>query len=123
MICVDANVVLELVQRRHRAAACEQFLSGVQDAAISTLTLDVVMYFVERDKLDTERIRQFLDNFLWLPVTEADMHWAFEHYSTKDFEDAVQVACALRERCSKFVTLDQGLARTYADQISITLIR
>jgi len=124
MICLDANVALEVVLKRLRYKACEQFLdTSEEEKALSTLTLDLVMFFAEKNKAGLKPIKAFLDGFTWLPITEADAHWAFAHYQEKDFEDGLQVACALREGCDTFVTLDGGLAKKYADKIQIELIR
>jgi predicted nucleic acid-binding protein len=124
MICIDANVLLEIIEKRSRARACERFLDIQEaDKAISMLTLDLVFYFVEKDKLEWAPAKTFLDSFTWLPVTEGDGHWAFAHCENKDFEDGLQVACAVREKCGKFVTLDRGLAKKYANQLDIKLIR
>ncbi len=122
MIFVDANVLLEVIQKRIHAKTCEQFLSNDEDKAISTLTLDLVMYFVERDKLPWKPIKSFLESFSWLPVTDADAQWAFTNFRGGDFEDALQVACALREGCATFVTLDQGLAKKYSGRLPIDLL-
>ena len=123
MIFVDANVLLEVIQKRTRAKSCEQFLSNDKNKAISTLTLDLVMYFVERDKLPWEPVKNFLESFSWLPVTDADAQWAFMNFKGYDFEDALQIACAIREGCSRLVTLDRSLSKKYAQDIVIDLIR
>ncbi len=123
MIFVDANVLLEVIQKRIRAKSCEQFLSNDKNKAISTLTLDLVMYFVERDKLPWEPVKSFLESFSWLPVTDADAQWAFMNFKGYDFEDALQIACAIREGCSRLVTLDRSLSKKYAQDIVIDLIR
>ncbi len=123
MTCVDANVLLEVIQQRSHAQVCEQFLGNADDKAISTLTLDLVMYFVERDKLALEPVKEFLQSFSWLPMVDADAQWAFMHFQGKDFEDALQVACALRENCSGFATLDGLLAKKYKQDITIQLLR
>lgn len=123
MIFVDANILLEVIQKRTRAKACEQFLSNDKNKAISTLALDLVMYFVERDKLPWESVKSFLESFSWLPVTDADAQWAFMNFKGDDFEDALQIACATREGCSRLVTLDGSLSKKYAQDIVIDLIR
>lgn len=123
MIFIDANVLLEVIQKRTRAKACEQFLSNDKDKAISTLTLDLIMYFVERDKLAWETVKSFLESFSWLPVTDPDAQWAFMKFKGDDFEDALQVACAIREGCNRFVTLDESLSMKYSQDIVIELIR
>lgn len=120
---VDANVLLEVILKRSRFATCENFLINNEDKAVSTLTLDLVMYFVERDNLPWEPVKVFLDSFNWLPIMDADAQWAFAQFKGDDFEDALQVACAIREGCSKFVTLDVSLFKKYAANMAIDLLR
>jgi predicted nucleic acid-binding protein len=64
MIFVDANILLEVIQKRANAQTCERFLGNTEDKAISTLILDLVMYFVERDKLPWESVKNFLQSFI-----------------------------------------------------------
>jgi len=123
MVCVDANVLIEVIEKRSRATVCEHFLSNNEDKALSTLTIDLIMYFVERDKLAWRPIKTFLDSFIWLPMLDTDAHWAFEHFAGKDFEDALQIACALREGCTRFATLDGPLSKKYSKNIKIELLR
>ncbi|MGH7234088.1 MAG: type II toxin-antitoxin system VapC family toxin [Candidatus Saccharimonadales bacterium] len=123
MTFVDANVLLEVILRRTRAATCEDFLSNNENKAISTLSLDLVMYFIERDNLAWKPIKTFLESFSWLPIVEADAQWAFAQFIGGDFEDALQVACAIREGCSKFVTLGGPLSKKYSGNIAINLLR
>ncbi|MEI7674710.1 MAG: PIN domain-containing protein [bacterium] len=123
MIFIDANVLLEVILKRVRAKACEQLLINDKNKAISTLTLDLVMYFVERDKLEWEPVKIFLESFSWLPVTDSDAQWAFTNFKGDDFEDALQVACAIREGCTRFATLDGPLSKKYTKNIAIDLIR
>ncbi len=119
MIFVDTNVLLEVIQKRTRAKACEQFLINDKNKTISTLTLDLVMYFVERDQLPWKSVKNFLESFSWLPVTDADAQWAFMNFKGDDFADALQIACATRESCSRLVTLDGTLSKKYAQDIAI----
>ncbi len=123
MTFVDANVLLEVILRRARATVCEDFLNSDEDKAISTLTLDLVMYFVERDKLPWEPVKAFLGSFVWLPIVDADAQWAFARFNGKDFEDAFQVACAVRENCSRLVTLDEPLSKKYSNDMAVVLLR
>ena len=127
MICFDANVILEVVLERERAEGCrgriEKAKADQGENAISTLTFSHVMYYAEARKLNLKNVELLLGTFSWLPVLETDVAWARSRYQGKDFEDALQIACALREGCTKFVTLDQKLAKKYAGQLSIELIR
>lgn len=122
MIFVDANVLLEVILKRAKADICEAYLSSGPDKAISILTLDLVMYFIERDKIHWEPVKHFLESFVWLPVTDADAQWAYVNFKGDDFEDAIQVACALREGCERFATLDKGLAKKYSEMMKIKLL-
>ena len=124
MICFDANVLLEIVLERSHAGECQKYLDNTtQDAAITALTAHLIMYFAERHKLNLEAAERLLELFVWLPLNEADIRWAIEHYKGDDFEDALQVASALREGAKKFVTLDQKLARKYKEDLPIKLLK
>ncbi len=123
MTFVDANVLLEVILRRTRATICERFLGNNEDKAISTLTLDLVMYFVERDNITWQPVKTFLESFNWLPIVEADVQWAFAQFRGADFEDALQVACSIREGCNKFATLDASLSKKYSDVLTVDLLR
>src|SRR5579863_2408560 len=122
MIFVDANIIIEVIEKRAHVVTCERMLRNADEKAISILTLDLVMYFIERDKIPWEPVKTFLESFVWLPVTDADVQWGFTHFGGKDFEDALQVSCAKREGCSKFATLDRSLAKKYADVLPIGLL-
>lgn len=123
MLFVDVSVLMEVIQKRAHLKICEQFLSNDKNKAISTLSLDLVMYFVERDKLAWEPVKGFLESFSWLPITDADAQWAFLNFKGDGFEDAIQIACALREGCNSFVTLDRQLSKKYEEAMAIDLIR
>lgn len=123
MICLDANVLLEIIADRTNAQACRSFIGNTDKELVTTmLSVDLVFYFVEAKKLQREPAEAFLRKFTWLPLTEADGEQAFRTYDGRDFEDALQIACALREGCSEFVTLDKALAKKYADTLAVRLL-
>ena len=123
MIFVDANVLLEVILKRNNQKACERLLSDNNDKAISILTVDLVMYFVEKDKLSWQPIKTFLDSFHWLPILDTDVTWAFSNFNGDDFEDALQISCAIRENCKVFATLDELLAAKYGQILPVKLLR
>jgi predicted nucleic acid-binding protein len=49
-----------------------------------------------------------------LPLALEDYRWAVDNEQGRDFEDALQVAMAIRTGCSSFITLDANLAKRYA---------
>lgn len=120
MAFVDANILLEVIEKRAQANICERMLGNSIEKVISILSLDLVMYFVEKDKITGEPVRAFLESFGWLSVTDAQ--WAFTHFKGEDFEDALQVACAIREGCNELATLNKALAKKYENVISIELL-
>lgn len=123
MTCLDANVLIEVILGRKKATICRDFIhKATDDLAITTLSLDLVMYYAQKNKLNLKPIEQFLRTFLWLGLTEADAESAFRRFRNDDFEDALQISCALRERCTKFVTLDGPLAKKYVRDLAITLL-
>jgi len=123
MICFDANVLIEIILGRKNAKKCQQYIDlAKEDMAITVLSLDLIMYYAERNKLDLVYIEQFMRLFIWLPMTDTDAEWAFKQYAADDYEDALQIGCALRERCARFVTLDQGLKKKYAQKLQIDLL-
>ena len=121
MICLDANILIEVILGRKKATACRELIQRTtDDIAITILSLDLVMYYAEKNKLSLAPIEQFLRTFIWLAIVESDVDKAFKRYTDDDFEDALQISCALRESCTKFVTLDSALAKKYAKDISVT---
>lgn len=123
MVYVDANVILEVLLNRALASDCSKYIDeSKQDVAISLLTLSIVMYVLEKDKIGLSQKEYYLRQFSWLPITQQDAEWSYGHYNSQDFEDGVQVSCALREKCTRFVTLDKRLAAKYGSLLPIDLI-
>jgi len=123
MICYDANVILEILFDRPKSDACSALIYKTDEKLATTMvSVSIIMYYAERNKADIRYTERFLRQFIWLPVTESDGEWAFQNYGVEDYEDGLQIACAIRENCKKFVTLDQALAKKYAQNIPISLI-
>lgn len=123
MVCLDANVVIEIILDRHKAQVCRDYLNSVQEeVAITVLSLDLLLYYSESKKLHLPAVEEFLRLFIWLPMTDGDAEWAFRRFEGKDFEDALQIASAIREGCGTFVTLDKSLAKKYVADIKTKLL-
>lgn len=124
MVAIDVNVIIEIIENRSRASLCGRYLETCkQPRVVSMLALNLVMYLAEKYKADVAVARKTLEQFRWLPVLPEDGVWAFARFGDRDYEDALQVACAVREGCTRFVTLDAGLAKKYKSDIKIDLIR
>jgi predicted nucleic acid-binding protein len=123
MICLDANIVLELLLDRKSAQSCRDYIAALnEDVAITVLSISIIMYYAEGKHLDLLAVERVLRDFVWLATVEADTTWAFQHYAGKDFEDALQIAVAKREDCKEFVTLDKSLAKKHTATMPIKLL-
>lgn len=126
MVCLDANVILEvLLERRHRAMA-SQAISEIKDKlSISMLSLHLVVYFCRVSHLPFGAIFGALDMVEILDLTYADYQWAKLNMRDDDFEDALQLAVAIRNGCDAFVTFDKKLYDAYKSlpQLKIQLVK
>lgn len=124
MIILDTNIVLEILEKRDRYHATIRALNRYkrEKNAVTTLTLSNVFYMTERHKSAFMTAEKLLKTYKIVGVTPQDAEWAFGHYKGKDFEDALQVAAALREKCTVFLTIDSSLAKKYGKYLAIDLI-
>lgn len=122
-VFIDVNVLLDILwERAHHEQSLAVFKDqdGVQFVT-SILAVDLVLYHVEKDRWDKQAAHKFLDRFGVLDMNQTDYEWAKSN-DQGDFEDALQVACALRHNCKKFITLDKALAKNHDKHIEVTLI-
>jgi predicted nucleic-acid-binding protein len=126
LIVLDANVVMEILEERRLydavADKLEQYAHEDVDFAISTLAVSHVFYLAEAHKIPVRRVEMLIKNYKVFDVLAEDVSWALAHYGQKDFEDALQVAASLREKCSAFLTIDKAMAKKYAKTLHIELI-
>jgi predicted nucleic acid-binding protein len=118
-IFLDANVLLEIILGRENAALARRFLE--KDGAqlnISALTAHLVVHF-GKQIVELAVLRKFLADYNVLTLDTIDFEWAFNNIRNQDFEDALQLAVAIRNGCSKFITFDSNLTKAYADLVPI----
>ena len=119
----DANVLLEVLDSRKNAKkAVAALRQHADDACISALTGHLVMYFGLKAGATTEELREFLLDYQMQPLGAAEFAWAFEHGRGGDFEDALQIACAISAGAAVFYTLDAALGRRYSDLPHLEII-
>lgn len=125
MIVLDTNVVLEILEKRLRLNPTVRLLAHYKDfdSSITTLTLSNVFYILEKKPNKLKMIEKHLKAYRIISVTPDDATWAFNRYGGQDFEDALQVAAAIREKCQAFLTLDKQLQAKYKQFMHIDLIR
>lgn len=125
MILLDTNIVMEILEKRSRFDAVLHTLQryAQEESAVTTLTLSTVFYLFEKNKQALPVIEKHLRSHRIISVTAEDAGWAFDHYQHDDFEDALQVAAAIRSGCSHLITLDGPLSKKYAEHLTIELVR
>lgn len=126
MICLDANVLIEVVLQRQRYLQAERAITFLKERPyISMLSLHLVVYFCRIAHLPFSVIHNALDKVELLDLTSADYHWAKLNMRDKDFEDALQLAVAIRNGCDTFMTFDKKLYDTYKSlpQLKIKLVK
>jgi predicted nucleic acid-binding protein len=118
-IFLDANVLLEIVLGRDKEVAARKFIeSNDENLCISTLTAHLVVHF-GKSIVTLPVLRKLLADYTVLSLDNADFEWAFTNIRGADFEDALQIAVAVRNGCSELVTFDKNLASTYRHLPSI----
>lgn len=118
-IFLDANILLEIILSRNNESTARQFITkNSEHLCISALTAHLVVYFGQAI-VDLPILREFLADYTILSLDSADYEWAFTNLRNKDFEDALQLAVAVRNGCSQFVTFDKKLADDYAELLQI----
>jgi len=127
VIGVDANILMELLEKRVHAVAVRSIIAQYQEAgedlAISTLSLSHVFYLAESHKLTMRSVELLAFSYKMYDVVASDAAWALEHYAGTDFEDALQIAAAKRVGATTFLTLDAPLAKKYQKFLPIKLVR
>lgn len=119
----DANVLIEIVDKRlHQVQAMKAIQQTRGQLYISTLSSCFVVY-IGGKHLTLNLLEVFLSDFTMLSLEPEDVRWAFDNIRNTDFEDALQLAVAIRNGCTEFVTFDAKLARTYGDLIKIKLLK
>ncbi len=124
-VFLDTNVVMEVLFQRGKRADLQKLVMSLPDRtylAISVLTVGTVFYYAERAKIAKTRVHDLLSEFIILDMGAEDYDWAVDN-DQNDFEDALQVACALRHDCSKLITLDKGLAKNHRKHIVTKLVQ
>jgi PIN domain. len=123
-VYLDANILLEILFHRARYDKVVELLGSIDEVqfCVSVLTIDLVMYFVEIEKQPKDKAWEFIEKYEKLNMTIGDIEWAHDN-DRGDFEDALQIGCARRHRCTQFITLDQDIERQYGRFIYVQTIR
>ena len=114
MVFLDANILIELiVPKRARYEQVKELLSGYTEVCLSTLTAHLCWYFGRQAGVNDALIATIIESCTLLSFEPVDYYWARENEQSEDFEDALQLACSLRNNCETFMTLDKALMKNY----------
>lgn len=112
-ILLDANIILELFFQRakyHRVIAELTLESDDSRFAVSILSTAFLMYHVEKENRSIQDAYNLLEGYEILDMNSADYVWA-QANDQGDFEDALQLACALRHNCKKVNNVRQAAGK------------
>jgi predicted nucleic acid-binding protein len=122
-IFLDANILLEAVMFRGAKLKADEIIrNNCGSIYISALTAHLVIHFGVK-VVELNVLKQFLLDFEIISLAKSDFAWAFINIKDNDFEDALQLATAIKEGCEKFITFDKNLYKKYQylSQIKVEL--
>ena len=111
-IFLDANILLEvLLPGRKNVALAERYLTD--KAVVSPLTAHLYAYFGSKEGFSIGELIQNLANLRYTDLGPNEINWAIINCQDNDFEDALQVACAITSGAKEFITFDKKLSKNY----------
>ena len=113
-LLIDTNVVLDLaLEREEHFAASAALLTGIDQKKakgfISALSITTIYYFIKKETGHADAadyIRNLIKLFSVVSVDKSILEQALT-IDAKDYEDAVQAACALKCKAEYVVTRDR----------------
>ncbi|MCL4448258.1 MAG: hypothetical protein M1483_05655 [Actinobacteria bacterium] len=99
------------------AAKCAQ-----RESVVSPLTAHLYVYFGKKEGFPLDSLMRNLTLLKFTDLGDAEVRWAVANCQGDDFEDALQVACAVTYGCEVFVTLDKSLAQRYRRFIDVKVV-
>ncbi len=120
-VFLDANILLEiLLPGRQKSALADSY---AQDkAAVSPLSAHLYVHFGKKEGFSIKVLTSHLALLNFTSLGEDEIRWAIANCQDDDFEDALQVACAVINGSDLFVTLDKPLAQKYQKFINIKVL-
>jgi predicted nucleic acid-binding protein len=108
---LDASGVLELFLMRTKLESIKSIIQSFDIIYITPITVGIVFYYAEREKLDMKLAEQLVQKFEILPMMQSTYDLALKIYNQKDMEDGLQVAACLENSIPTVITLDKVFKR------------
>lgn len=121
-IFLDANILMEILFQRSKYSQIKDIFGNYSNFYISFLTVHILMYYTEIEKLEPANTWKLLENLTILENNQNTFDFAKKIYDGKDFEDCLQVATCLNNNTKNFLTLDKNLAKKHSDKLNIILL-
>lgn len=122
-VFLDASFVLELIFKRAKYDECFGILNQLDQAVyISPLTVHLLFYFGKKEGFSFLECQTFVSQFNILNLDSDSIDEAIEIKKDDDFEDALQVACAVLNGCDLVYTLDKKFATRYQSIVDIKFV-
>ena len=117
----DANFLLESLLPQRAKTKIATDLLAVSHVVISPLTAHLFVHFGKKEKFSIEKLTNIIIDYDITQMSREEILWAMTNRQSDDFEDALQVACAVLAGCDEFITFDSPLAKNYSRFIKITV--
>ncbi len=129
-ILIDANVLFYIIKNKPNVPQIYEALGNYAFPCISSLSLFFVHTKLLRSKgIDKELLHEYTDTYRdfiaecqVLDFTNSTIEQADKICANLDWEDAVQVATALANKCDAILTCDQELRDSYNKLIKVIYI-
>jgi predicted nucleic acid-binding protein len=119
----DANVLLEiLLPDRDNPGRATRALRSATTQIISPLTVHLYAHFGRQQGFVLDDLLADVSNYATSDLGASEVAWAIKNHQDNDFEDALQVACALSSDAREFVTFDKKLAKNYQKFITVKVL-
>ena len=79
------------------------------------LSVHLIMHFGRKEQANDDFLKGVIGQNELFALLYEDYKWALANETRKDFEDALQLAVAIRSGCETFVTLDTKIDKVYVD--------
>ena len=121
-VFADANVVIEAsLPARKQTEKARRYLAS-HPTVISPLSAHLLVYVGIKAHVPFDLLLRMLKTQHYTQFGSDEIQWALANHENKDFEDALQVACAVIHGCRQFVTFDRVLTKRYGQFIDIRVL-